>query len=234
MSQIPAPTLHALNENTIRIDFSPTSPSPELCQTISHLRENICTQLSIYIEDAIASYNSILVYYDFLHIPTESLLQKIRTLAKQQNQTLTKAQPDIIKIPVYYGPEAGLDIERIAHTNNIKNSDVIRKHCEKNYMVYALGFAPGFAYMGFVDPDIRTPRLPSPRRQVPKGAVGIAGAQTGVYPADSPGGWNIVGRTPTQLIDLTKPNQKPALSVGNCVHFYPVTKEMFLQLGGEL
>lgn len=234
MSHIPAPKLQALNENTIRIDFSSAPPSPELCLSIAQLREQICKHFPNRVYDVIASYNALLVYYDFLHAQPQELINKITQLWDTSTSSSHPPTPVIHKIPVYYGPEAGLDIPLIAEAHNIKNSDVIRKHCEKNYMIYALGFAPGFAYMGFVDNDIRMPRHASPRKHVPKGAVGIAGGQTGIYPLASPGGWNIIGLTPTSLIDLEQPPQKPFLSVGECVKFFPITKEEFLEQGGEL
>jgi inhibitor of KinA len=128
----------------------------------------------------------------------------------------------LIEIPVCYDVSMGLDLEEMAGQNKIPVDDIISIHSKKTYHVFMIGFLPGFAYMGSVDHRIRTPRKIMPRTIVPAGSVGIAGEQTGIYPFDSPGGWNIVGRTPIKMFDVKKENPV-LLNAGDEVRFISVT-----------
>jgi KipI family sensor histidine kinase inhibitor len=137
----------------------------------------------------------------------------------------------LITLPVYYSVDYGLDLPRIAMRSNLTVDQVITLHQAQEYHVYAIGFAPGFAYLGEVDERIAMPRLPSPRVKVPKGAVAIADTQTAVYPAESPGGWNLLGLCPTTMFC---PKRKPTMpiAVGDRVKFYAIDKQEFEKLGG--
>ena len=136
-------------------------------------------------------------------------------------------------LPVYYHPEAGEDLEALAERAGMSIDDVIALHSGGEYRVYAIGFAPGYAYLGEVDSRIAAPRLSTPRQKVPRGAVAIADRQTAVYPAPSPGGWNLIGRCPVRMFD---PDRDPIMpvSVGDRVRFEPIDRARFLELGGEL
>jgi KipI family sensor histidine kinase inhibitor len=138
-----------------------------------------------------------------------------------------------IVLPVYYSTESGADLEHLAEQAELSIADVIALHSGTEYRVYAIGFAPGFAYLGHVDPRIAAPRLPTPRQKVPRGSVAIADRQTAVYPAASPGGWNLIGNCPQRLFD---PHAKPVMpvAVGDRVRFEAITRERFLARGGEL
>jgi KipI family sensor histidine kinase inhibitor len=132
--------------------------------------------------------------------------------------TAALPEPRQIQVPVMYDGE---DLSRVARHNGLRESEVIRLHSETTYLVYMLGFSPGFAYMGGLSSKLATPRLETPRVAVPAGAVGIAGNQTGIYPVESPGGWNIIGRTPLKLFDPTAEN--PFLfEPGDEVRFVPI------------
>ena len=138
-----------------------------------------------------------------------------------------------VQLPVYYGEEAGPDLNRLAANAGLSIEQVIKLHQSIEYRVYAIGFAPGFAYLGEVDERIAAPRLSTPRKKVPKGAVAIADRQTAVYPAQSPGGWNLIGLCPT---DMFNPHGDPIMpvSVGDKIQFIEINREQFLKLGGQL
>ena len=138
-----------------------------------------------------------------------------------------------VALPVFYSPEVGPDLLSLAKAKDLSPDDVIRLHHEHEYRVYAIGFAPGFAYLGQVNEQLATARLATPRAKVPRGAVGIADQQTAVYPSESPGGWNLIGRCPIRMFD---PNVMDAskVNVGDRVRFEPIDRETFLEFGGEL
>jgi inhibitor of KinA len=137
-----------------------------------------------------------------------------------------------VEIPVCYGGEPGPDLEDVARHHGLAPEEVVRIHAAGEYRVHLIGFAPGFAYLGGLDPRIATPRRATPRARVPASSVGIGGAQTGVYPIASPGGWQLIGRTPLRLFS---PEARPPslLRVGDRVRFRAVTAEEFRALGGE-
>lgn len=136
---------------------------------------------------------------------------------------------NIVEIPVYYGGESGPDIEHVAKVNNITVDDVIKIHSDKKYLVYMIGFAPGFPYLGGLSEKLCTPRRSTPRLVIPQGSVGIAGMQTGVYPIETPGGWQIIGQTPIKLFDINREN-KTLLKCGDIAKFYPISYDEYLKI----
>ena len=134
--------------------------------------------------------------------------------------------PRIVEIPVCYGGDLGPDLEDVAKQHAIGVDDVVRIHAAGDYLVYMVGFMPGFAYLGGLAPELVTPRRSSPRTAVPAGTVGIGGQQTGVYPLISPGGWNLIGRTPLRIFDASR---EPAslLATGDRVRFVPISRRDF-------
>jgi inhibitor of KinA len=137
-------------------------------------------------------------------------------------------KPRTVLIPVCYGGEFGPDLDNVAKLHGIKTSEVIQLHSSRTYHAYFLGFAPGFAYLGDVPEQIATPRLDTPRKEVPTGSVGIAGKQTAVYPFASPGGWRLIGRTPMQMFRVDR-NPMGMISIGDKVKFRPISREEFRQ-----
>ena len=134
-----------------------------------------------------------------------------------------------VEIPVCYGGEWGPDLGEVAAAHGLTGTQVIERHAAPNYLVYFLGFLPGFPYLGGLDSSLATPRRATPRPRVPAGAVGIAGAQTGVYSLETPGGWQIIGRTPLRLYDPDR--QPPALlAAGDHVRFVPITEPQFEEI----
>jgi len=138
----------------------------------------------------------------------------------------------MIEIPVCYGGELGPDLEFVARHNNLSEDEVIQLHSAGDYLVYMIGFAPGFPYIGGMSEKIATPRKETPRLKIPPRSVGIAGKQTGVYPIETPGGWQLIGRTP---LELFRPEKHPPtlLRPGDRIRFYPISYEEYLELGGD-
>ncbi|MBN1811960.1 MAG: 5-oxoprolinase subunit PxpB [Anaerolineae bacterium] len=173
--------------------------------------------------EAVPTYRSLLVHYDPLrlsHTEVKSLVAE----ALQACEEAAPPEPRLIEIPTVYGGERGPDIGFVAEHNGLSVEEVIRLHSGATYTVYMLGFTPGFPYLGGLPDALATPRLETPRQRVPAGSVGIAGAQTGVYPLTTPGGWRLIGWTPVALFDPTR--TPPALlQPGDRVRFVPVTAE---------
>ena len=179
--------------------------------------------------ELIPSYTSIFISYDiFLH-DYDSLVVLLKNNIDVNFEDTSKKE--IISIDVYYGIEVALDLKDISTKTLLSIDEIINLHSQKYYDVYAIGFAPGFAFLASVDEQIAMPRLPSPRKNVPKGSVAIADKQTAVYPQSSPGGWNIIGRTAMELFDKKLEELSP-LSVGVQVKFNPINKKEFLKQGG--
>lgn len=182
--------------------------------------------------DLVPSYASLLVIYDPWQIDHLEVRRRLQGLTADSGcQTVTEGA--LIKLPVWYDTESGPDLEALAERAQMSIDEVIELHASTEYRVYAIGFAPGFAYLGQVDERIAAPRLSTPRQRVPRGSVAIADRQTAIYPAASPGGWNLIGRCPTRMFD---PSATPCMpvQVGDRVSFEPISKARYLELGGEL
>ena len=138
-------------------------------------------------------------------------------------------QARLVEIPVLYGYDYGKDIQRVEQFSGLNEKEIIQKHQSGNYLVYFLGFSPGFPYMGGMDQILTTPRLQTPRKCVPQGSVAIAGQQTGIYPFSSPGGWNLIGRTPLEIFNLSNP-QNSLIQMGDKVQFKSISKDEYKRL----
>ena len=182
--------------------------------------------------EIIPSYASLMVSYDVMRFDFDEVCELIEK-SIESAASITIAEPKVITIPVYYGREVGLDLELLAQEKNLSVEAIIALHVKGLYSVYAIGFAPGFAYLGEIDERLATSRLASPRKAVPKGSVAIADRQSAVYPSQSPGGWKILGRTPTAMFDAAYDGLS-LLHVGDHVRYESISKEEFLRLGGEL
>ena len=158
--------------------------------------------------ETIPTFRSLLVSYDPLMIGFNDLVDRIQALETRPGE---KSSPKrTVLIPTVYGGEFGPDIEFVARHNQISVEEVARHHLSAEYVVYMIGFTPGFPYLGGLPQQIATPRLHAPRTRVPAGSVGIAGEQTGVYPVESPGGWQLIGRTPAQIVRSRPGESRPA------------------------
>ena len=145
--------------------------------------------------EIIPTYRSILIYYDPLVTTPSRLKQTVLDLEGRLGE-IEIPPPKVVEIPVCYGGEYGPDIDHVAKSNHLTTQEVIRLHSEPEYLIYMVGFTPGFPFLGGLPEALHTPRLETPRTHVPKGSVGIANGQTGVYPIASPGGWQLIGKTP--------------------------------------
>lgn len=176
----------------------------------------------------IPTYTSVSIYYDPFDILYEKLEERLLQLQSRMSHIeLPPAQ--VMEIPVYYGGDVGPDLGYVASYNGLNEEDVIRIHTENSYLIYMMGFSPGFPYLGGMSEKIATPRLKEPRLKTPAGSVGIAGSQTGVYSMETPGGWQIIGRTPVKLYNPTR--EKPILlKAGNYIRFVPITKDEYQKI----
>jgi len=174
------------------------------------------------VRDIAPGYCTVGVHYDPLQTDLAALEQAIeREFAALASLEAVAARP-AIEIPVNYGGDYGPDLDAVATHAGCSTAEVIKRHSERTYRVYMLGFVPGFAYMGRVDPSLAAPRHRVPRERVRAGSVGIAGLQTGVYPVESPGGWQLIGHTTTVMFDAAR-DQPSLLAAGDLVRFVPVS-----------
>ncbi|BBP77895.1 allophanate hydrolase [Pseudomonas gingeri NCPPB 3146 = LMG 5327] len=181
--------------------------------------------------DLVPSYTTLLVHYDLR-----------RLLAAQARQLIAEAldglQPDTggsgrsHRLPTWYDPRVGPELKRLAQRSGLSVAEVIERHSRHEYQVFALGFVPGFAFMGLVEESLASPRLNTPRKRVAAGSVGIAERQTAAYPQASPGGWNLIGRTPVKLFDHSLEGYS-LLQPGDRVRFEAVCHDEFIRLGGD-
>lgn len=218
-------------ENSLIIYFADAT-SPEVSAKVQAAVVKIQQAMPELLIDMVPSYASLLVIYDMFKSDHFEVMSRLnRALADLESTAAQEGK--VVSLPVYYSTESGPDLEDMARRAEISTDEVIRIHQQGEYRVYAIGFAPGFAYLGEVDPIIAAPRLAKPRLKVPRGAVAIADRQTAVYPAESPGGWNLIGLCPQRMFD---PEAIPSMpvAVGDRVRFEAINRADFLSLGGEL
>ncbi len=191
--------------------------------------ENFEFKQKVYIKHA---YNSILVSYSST---INNIYDEILTLKSILYEGFDSEHNDSIlwKVPVCYDLEFGLDLEEISLKNNLEISKIIELHTNENYLVYFIGFLPGFLYLGGLDKKIHFPRKSTPRMQIEKGAVAIGGSQTGIYPNESPGGWNIIGSTPIEFFNVQKENPCFA-KAGDKIQFISVSKVDYDQIASSI
>ena len=201
--------------------------SPDVNQKVRELFAGLDQQAIDGFIELVPSYRSLMIIYDPLKISLPELKIHISDTANQLD-SLQLPPPKTIEIPVVYGEEYGPDLEWVAEFQKITPGEVIRLHTQPIYQVYMIGFMPGYPYLGEVPDALVTPRRKTPRTHVPKGSVAIAQKQTGIYPVESPGGWQIIGRTPINLFD---PQQKSPslLGMGDQIKFYAISKKNMLK-----
>jgi inhibitor of KinA len=181
------------------------------------------------VRDIVPTFRSVAVYFDPLQTDYDALVSRLEAdvaaLAAPARDA-DHAVADPIRVPVCYGGEFGPDLAEVAAFGGVTESEATRLHATPVYRVFMLGFLPGFAYMGTVDPRIAAPRRSNPRTRVPAGSVAIAGPQTGIYPCESPGGWQLIGRTTLRLFDPSR-EEPSTFAAGDLVQFYPVSPVEF-------
>jgi inhibitor of KinA len=220
----------------------------ELGETITIETHHIIKYLTTYLDkhpcpwiiEYIPAFTTITIVYDPLSLidSTDKQITPYETACKKIHELLASLNLDqpisskIIEIPVYYGGEWGPDLETVARINNLTAEEVIDIHTSPTYTVYMIGFSPGFPYLGGLSKKIAAPRRNSPRLKVSARSVGIAGNQTGIYPISTPGGWQLIGRTP---IELFRPQATPPslLQAGDRITFKSISLEEYLKLEEE-
>jgi len=214
-------------ENSVNFLFSGDSAlviefgneiSVDINKKIRKMMDNIKKENIDGIIELVPTYCSLLINYDVLKVDYQSLVEKLKTLLNDDNETVEDEEVTLIEIPTLYNDEA--------EYNKLSKEEVIKIHTGTDYLVYMLGFMPGFTYLGGMSEKIATPRLESPRLQIYPGSVGIAGKQTGMYPSMSPGGWRIIGRTPLKLYNPD--SETPVyISSGDYIRYVSISEEEY-------
>ena len=226
-------TIKVLSERSILVYFG-DSINEETHQKIQYAVMLLREHSLVGITEITCGYTNICIHYDPLKIKksvqqyagssvSEKVMTYLRDLLHRANR-VEQVEGRVVEIPVRYGGEYGPDLAYVAEQNGLSPQEVIDIHTGGDYLVYMLGFAPGFPFLGGLDPRIATPRKQTPRLKIEAGSVGIAGEQTGVYPLATPGGWQIIGRT---AVDLFLPNEKPPtlLRAGDRIRFVAVEED---------
>ncbi|MFC3927519.1 5-oxoprolinase subunit PxpB [Streptococcus caprae] len=220
-------TIRTAGDSALLIEFEQVI-KPEINQRIKGLLQLMKEQPIEGVLDIIPAFASLLLTYDARIISYSQLSKRLSKLLKLNIKTKDGKQR-ILEIPVCYGGDYGPDLDFVAQNAGISTDEVITRHTSRDYLIYMLGFLPGFTYLGGLDEAIHTPRLENPRLSIEAGSVGIGGNQTGIYPISSPGGWQLIGRTPVKTYDPDRAT--PILfEAGDYIRFKPVSPEEFLAI----
>ncbi|HKB82569.1 MAG TPA: 5-oxoprolinase subunit PxpB [Burkholderiales bacterium] len=223
------PHFFPMGDQALIVEFG-DRVDPALSAQIAAVAQLLRESRPIGVLDIVPAYSTLALHYDPAAVgagasPYEALVETVGTWLKTLSvETLPAGH--LIEIPVCYGGTFGEDLQALAQSHNLSVEEVIAIHSAASYHVHMLGFVPGFAYLGGLDERLATPRRATPRPHVPAGSVAIGGAQTGVYPLDTPGGWQIIGRTPLRLFksDAVPPS---LLNAGDTVRFVPISAQEF-------
>ena len=219
------PTISPVGDCAISIDFGQVI-DPKINRQIRQIIEQIKGLQLDGIVELVPTYCALLVQYDAMVYSYSDICRILEPTLQESVTDSANELVTIVEIPTVYGGEFGPDLGFVASHNHLSEAEVVSIHSGTDYLVYMLGFIPGFTYLGGMDPRIATPRLSSPRTLIPAGSVGIAGEQTGTYPSDSPGGWQIIGRTPLTMYDMSK-KQAALLRAGDYVRYVPIDENEF-------
>lgn len=224
----PVIEISALDVLTIRLfDRIEEDNLPWLLAAAERLRETFAETLI----DLVPAYTTLMLHYDSCQLD-EVRARQLVSLSLRDLQPLRSGPGSQHDIPVWFDQSVGPDLQRIGQRSGLTVAEVVHRFCARTYHAFALGFAPGFAYLGLVEPVLATPRLDTPRHRVPAGSLGIAERQTAIYPLVSPGGWNLIGRTPVRLFDRDRDGFS-LLRAGDRVRFRPIDHSEFLDLSGD-
>ena len=222
-------------ENSVRFLFSGDSAlviefgneiSVDINKKIRKMMDDIKKENIDGIVELVPTYCSLLINYDVLKIDYNTLVEKLKTFLNNDLETAEGEEVTLVEIATLYNDEVGPDLSYVAEHNKLSKEEVIKIHTGTDYLVYMLGFMPGFTYLGGMSEKIATPRLESPRLQIYPGSVGIAGKQTGMYPSMSPGGWRIIGRTPLKLYNPDS-DTPVYISSGDYVRYVSISEEEY-------
>jgi inhibitor of KinA len=231
VSRVPGPRLLAAGDSAVIVEFDDRI-DPAVNDRAIRLAARTRDAAVAGVRDVVPTFRSVAVYFDPLRTDYDALCRRLETdAAIGTSETADPARERInlrspIRVPVCYGGKFGPDLADVAAFGGISEAEAADIHAGAVYRVFMLGFIPGFPYMGSVDARIAAPRRAAPRHRVPAGSIGIAGPQTGIYPSESPGGWQIIGRTPLRPFDVER--ARPAMfAAGDLVQFYPIDASEF-------
>lgn len=225
-------TIAPLGDNSLIIELG-LDISREIQQKVKKVSSFFEEKTFDWVIETVSGFTTVAVFYDPLKIksdtlPYESVCEELK-LHLEKLEVEEDSRPRIVEIPVCYGGEFGPDLEEVASHNGLSTEEVIDIHANGEYIVYMIGFAPGFPYIGGMSEKIAAPRRSNPRLKIPAGSVGIAGKQTGVYPIETPGGWQLIGKTPRKLF-LPEGETPSLLQAGDQIKFVPISIEEFQRI----
>ena len=204
--------------------------SEDLHQQVFSFSNQLLQQSFNGINNVHPGYNSVLVTFD-KNIYCDTVLEKVQQFWSEfQEQKQEKY--NTVEIPVLYGAKYGPELDRVCKYTGLSSGEVIKRETAGNYLVYFIGFSPGFPYIGGMDETLATPRLDTPRKKVPLGSVAVANNQTGIYPIESPGGWNLIGRTPLPIFNINDP-ENSLVDIGDKLNFRSISQDEFDQMKGK-
>lgn len=218
---------HPLGDTGIQLVFG-TEISEETNQKIRMFAEELSNHPIDGVVEWVPAYTTLTIYYVPNKISYRLLQEKLEAINDQQHGREAASASLVYIIPTYYGDEDS-DLSFVAESNGMREEEVVNVHANKDYLIYMMGFVPGFPYLGGMPEEIATPRRVDPRAEILPGSVGIAGSQTGIYPLESPGGWQIIGRTPVKLYDPS--SEEPILlESGHYLRFVSISKEEYTEI----
>ncbi|MDR1378271.1 MAG: 5-oxoprolinase subunit PxpB [Synergistaceae bacterium] len=221
-----APRFFYAGESAVVVEFG-DSIDMETNKRVQVLRKKIESCSFPGFIETVPTYRSLAVYFNPLQAGPPEKLEALLLELSQNLEMSGAEEKELLIIPTCYGGEFGPDLDKVASRTGLSADEVIRRHSAQDCYCYMLGFVPGYPYLGGMDPSLETPRLKEPREKIPVGSVGIGGKQTGIYTVESPGGWNLIGRTPLRMFDPDRPLRPggtPAifLNAGMWVRFSPI------------
>ncbi|HJL74799.1 MAG TPA: 5-oxoprolinase subunit PxpB [Candidatus Marinimicrobia bacterium] len=218
------PTITPASDRTLLLHFG-EDHSPEIQEAVFQLSHYLLNNSMEGILNIHPGYRSVMVTVDVEKKSIQAVQKNLQQVLKNA-RAMELPEPSVVDIPVLYGGQHGPDINKVAEHTGLSTEKVIALHSSGDFQVSFIGFTPGFPYISGMDEKLATPRLQNPRKRVPAGSIGIAGNQTGIYPSSTPGGWNLIGRTPLHIFDIQHP-EKALLKMGDRITFKPITESEF-------
>jgi len=220
----------------VRVCESSAEPDEQSLRTVLEVVHKIKSAPIPGILELTPAYTTIGIFFNPLRVEAaapesifDSLVGQIRKAVSHAKKSAARTASRVVEIPVCYDPEFALDLDEVAQLTGLSAKEIVDLHRSATYRVNCLGFTPGFPFLSGLSAKLVVPRRSTPRKEIPIGSVAIAGKQTGVYPVKSPGGWNIIGRSPLRFFDAAK-NPPALLFAGDCVRFRSITREKFAAL----